>query len=363
MRPPLDPALENWLRALPKAEMHLHFEGAFRWSTIRELHPWGPSLPATPPWLARSRPFPDFDDFVQALRDYVLPSTGTPEWIERHAFEVTEDLARQAVRYAEIIVSHDFHMRRGLDHAAVWAAIAAGRDRAMARYPIDVRLFQGINRYLGPAAALATLEAVIDCAAPRGWIAGIDLQGDERIGAVGDFAEIFQRATGAGLKLRAHAGELRGAESVRATVFDHGVRQISHGVRAVDDPALLSALAAEGVFLHVCPTSNVLLGCAAGYGQHPLRALLLAGVRCTVNSDDPLLFGSDVLNEYRLLIQEMGFAPHEVAELAKTGFRASLLPEPTVTALCDEIDTHTGKSGAGRTTGEGFRSRGFPNSP
>src|SRR2546422_1748240 len=71
------------------------------------------------PWLARSRPFPDFDDFVQALRDYVLPITGTPEWIERHAFEVTEDLARQAVRYAEIIVSHDFHMRRGLDHAAV----------------------------------------------------------------------------------------------------------------------------------------------------------------------------------------------------------------------------------------------------
>jgi len=137
MRPPLDPALESWLRALPKAEMHLHFEGAFRWGTIRELHPSGPSLPATPPWLARSRPFPDFDDFAQALRDYVLPVTGSPQWIERHAFEVTEDLARQAVRYAEIIVSHDFHTRRGLDHPAVWAAIVAGRDRAMACYPIE----------------------------------------------------------------------------------------------------------------------------------------------------------------------------------------------------------------------------------
>jgi adenosine deaminase len=193
---------------------------------------------------------------------------------------------------------------------------------------------------------------VIDCAAPGGWVVGIDLQGDERIGAIGDFAQIFRRAMGDGLKLRAHAGELCGAESVRATVFDHGVRQISHGVRAVDDPALVCALAAEGVFLHVCPTSNVLLGCATGYGQHPLRALLVGGVRCTVNSDDPLLFGTDVLNEYRLLIQEMGFAPPEVAELAKTGFRASLLPEPAVTALCDEIDAHTENSGASRAAGD-----------
>src|SRR2546428_13278797 len=99
-----------------------------------------------------------------------------------------------------------------------WAAIAAGRDRAMARYPIDVRLFQGINRYLGPAEARATLEAVIDCAAPRGWLAGIDLQGDERIGAVGDFAETFRRAPGAGLELPAHGGELRGAGRVGAAV-------------------------------------------------------------------------------------------------------------------------------------------------
>ena len=138
MRPSLDPALERWLRALPKPEMHLHFEGAFRWSTIREVHPSGPSLPAAPPWLARSRPFPDFDDFVQVFRDYIVPTTGTPESIERHAFEVAEDLAHQAVRYAEIIVSHDANTRRGLDHAAVWAAIVAGRDRAMARYPIEI---------------------------------------------------------------------------------------------------------------------------------------------------------------------------------------------------------------------------------
>ena len=333
--------LETWLRALPKAEMHLHFEGAFRWSTIRELHPWGPSLPATPPWLARARPFPDFDDFRQAFRDYVQPTTGTRETLERHAFEVVEDLAHQNVRYAEVIVSHDLHTRRGLDHTSVWTAIVAGRNQAMARYPIDVRLFLGVNRHRGPAEASELFDAVAASTWFRGWVSGVELQGDERAGDVGDFAGIFRRAADAGLKIRAHAGELSGPASVRATVFDHGVGQISHGVRAAEDPVLVRELAAAGVYLHVCPTSNVLLECATSYRDHQLRTLRDAGVRCSVNSDDPLLFGTDILNEYRLLVREMGFLPREVAEFAKNGFRASLLQETTITARCDEIDaTH-----------------------
>lgn len=199
-------ALEPWVRALPKAEMHLHFEGAFRWSTIRELHPWGPSLPATPPWLARRRPFPDFEHFRQVFRDYTLPVTGTPELIERHAFEVVEDLARQNVRYAELIVSHDFHTRRGSSQRAVWGAIAAGCDRAAAQYPIDVRLILGLARHRAP-------------------------------------------------------------------------------------------------------------------------------------DDDPLVFGTDVVTEYRRLITDMGFSRAEVAEMARNGFRASLMPAATVEAMCREIDT------------------------
>ncbi|MBI2206930.1 MAG: hypothetical protein HYU41_24115 [Candidatus Rokubacteria bacterium] len=206
-------ALEPWVRALPKAEMHLHFEGAFRWSTIRELHPWGPSLPATPPWLARRRPFPDFEHFRQVFRNYTLPVTGTPELIERHAFEVVEDLARQNVRYAELIVSHDFHTRRGSSQRAVWGAIAAGRDRAAAQYPIDVRLILGLARHRAPDACAAVFDDVVDCALRPGWLAGIDLQGDERAEGHRAFAGVFRRAGDAGLKLRAHAGELAGARA------------------------------------------------------------------------------------------------------------------------------------------------------
>lgn len=318
--------------------MHFHFEGAFRWSTIRELHPDGASLPQAPPWLGLARPFPDFDDFRQVFRDYMLPVTGTPETIERHAFETIEDLAHQGVRYAEVIVSLDLHVRRGLSLAAAWQAIVDGRARAMARYPIDVRLLLGISRHRPPEHSLEQFDAIAGFALTRGWLDGIDLQGDERVGEPRAFAEVFRRAADAGLKLRAHAGELTGPATVRATVFDHGVRQIAHGVRAVEDPGLVRGLAAAGVYLHVCPTSNVLLECAPSFKGHQLRRLVDAGVPCTVNSDDPVLFGTDIAGEYRVLVREMGFSPREVMEFARNSFRASLLPADRIAALCAEID-------------------------
>ena len=332
-----DGTLDTWLRALPKAEMHLHFEGALRWSTVRELHRARRDLPATPPWLAPPMPFPDFTDFREAFASF-QPATGTPEAIERHAFEVVEDLARLNVRYAELIVSLAFHMKTGLDEAAVWRAVAAGRARATARYPVDVRLVLGIRRHGLPVQGLEVFDRVVEFAQPRGWLDGIELQGDERLGEHRAFLEVYRRAADAGLKLRAHAGELCGPENVRAAVVESGVRDISHGIRAVDDPSLVRELAARGVFLHVCPTSNVRLGCAPSHREHPLRALVDAGVRCTVNADNPLLFGTDITAEYGHLVHDMGFTPREVAELAKNGFRASLWSPEQVAAACAEID-------------------------
>jgi adenosine deaminase len=318
--------------------MHLHFEGAVRWSTIRELHPAGASLPATAPWLGQSRPFPDFTDFRQAFRDYVAPTCTAPEVFERHAFEIGEDLARQNVRYAEMIVSQGFLRLRTMTPAVVWKAIVRGCERAMTRYPIDLRLVLGVSRHDTPANGLATLDAVVDCALTPGWLWAIDLQGDERLGPAVAFVEIFRRAAALGLKLRAHAGEICDAASVRDAVTLCGVRQISHGVRAIEDPALVRDLVRQDVVLHVCPTSNVVLGCAASYDTHPLRQLLDAGVRCTVNSDDPLLFGSDVQNEYRVLVREMAFTPGEVGALVKNAFRASLMDRDRIDALCREVD-------------------------
>lgn len=333
-----DPNLETRLAHMPKAEMHFHFEGAFRWNTIRELHPRGQELPERQSWLAQARPFADFQDFTQLFRDYIRPATGTPAAIERHAFEMLEDLARQNVRYAEVIVAQRFHTDLGLSQEQVWQAMVRGRDRAMEQYKIDVRLFLGLGHRQPPEQAMICLEEVAAFALERHWLAGIDLQSDERHGDNRAFVSVYRRAADLGLKLRAHAGEICGAFNVRDAAFLCGVTDISHGVRAVEDPRLVRDLASAGVFLHVCPTSNVLLEVAHGYNTHPLRTLCEAGVRCTVNSDDPLPFGTDITGEYRVLMREMGFTLREVGEFAKTAFNASLLDTGRKAELCAEVD-------------------------
>jgi adenosine deaminase len=340
-------ALAGRLAALPKAEMHVHLEGAVRWRTIRELHPAGASLPARPPWLEPGRGFPDFDDFRQVFRDYVRPVAATPSMIERLAFEVTEDLAAQNVRYAELIVSPDLYTAGGLGRAEAWAAIVRGRDRAAARYPIDARLVLGISRHRPVAYGLASLEEIAGVALDRGWLSGIDLQGDERLGDGRAFVDVFRLAARLGLKLRAHAGELCGPASVRDAVVACGAVQISHGVRAVEEPALVAELARRRVVLHVCPTSNVMLGCARDHATHPLRALRAAGVACTVNSDDPLLFGCDITSEYAALVTRMGLSPADVGDLARTAFRASLLAPEVRETFCAEIDAWAASGGRG----------------
>ncbi len=331
-----DPILERAVRRMPKAEMHFHFEGAFRWATVRELHPEGRSLPAVPPW--HGRPFASWDAFTAVFREFLKPVTGTPEWIERHAFEALEDLALQNVRTVELLVSHRFHAWRGLSEREVWEAVVRGRARAQAKYRIEAPLFLGVSRDQPPEAAEAIFEHVAGFAIPAGWLRGIDLQSDERARPNRHFTGLYLKAANLGLKLRAHAGELGGPENVRDAVDLCGALHISHGTRAVEDPALLPHLVRAGAWLHLCPSSNLLLGVCPTLAAHPLRRLVDAGVRCTVNSDDPLLFATDTTREYLLAATEMGFSAPEVAGLAKAAFHASLLPEQGIAEACADID-------------------------
>ena len=198
---PLDAALEARLSRLPKAELHFHFEGAFRWRTIRELPPDGNALPERDPWLNCARPFADFQDFSQVFRDYIQPATGTSEAIERHAFEMLADLAQQNVRYVEILLSPKFHMMLGLTKEQVWRAAVAGCRHAMAQFDIEARLFLGLSRVQPPAQALQALEEIAAFALPRAWISGIDLQGDERCGENRAFVDVYKRAERAGCRV------------------------------------------------------------------------------------------------------------------------------------------------------------------
>lgn len=333
--------LRSWLRALPKAELHLHLGGALRWSTIRELHPRGAELPASPPWLPAPAGGLSWETFVACFRDLIVPATGWPEAIERHCYEVMIDLAAQGVCYAEPISGTRFHAGGGLSPEAIWEAQARGFGRARQETGIEVRVILGVFREPGRQTTVEELERELALAGPQGLglIAGIDLQGDERLGDPGQLAAVFDCAARHGLRCKAHAGELGGPQRVREALA-LGADHLSHGTRAVEDPALLERLVGEGIWLHQCPTSNILLPVEGvpDAASHPLPALLEAGCRVTLNSDDPLLFGASLLDEYELVHHQMGLSRRQLAELARASLEASLLPDAQRAAKLAELD-------------------------
>jgi len=319
--------LANCIRKMPKAELHIHFEGALRWSSVRELNPQARPLPDPPPWMRR--PFASFDDFRAVFRNFILPATGSEERVERHMFEVLEDLARQNVRYAEPILSVSSHMVQGLTVAQVLGAVRRGIERAERAYPIRCRLIIGIVQCFPPKEEASRVREALELAGPQGWglVAGLDVMGDDRLGLDPEFIELYREGKRLGLRLKVHAGELAGAQVVREALEQLDAGHLSHGVRAAEDPGLSRELSARGVWFHTCPTSNVMLGGASGFSDHPIKRLLEAECNVTINSDDPVVFGVTISDEFRCASGEMGFPAEQIKRLALNGFRASLLPQ------------------------------------
>ena len=172
----------------------------------------------------------------------------------------------------------------------------------------------GVSRVLPPDEALARVRPCLGTGVWR----SIDLYDDEQIGNVADFVPLYRLAAEHGLRLKAHAGELCGAESVRRSIDALDLRAVQHGIRAIEDPALVDLLIERDTVLHICPTSNRSLGVCADIAAHPAHQLFERGVKITVNTDDFALFGVDVSDELLTLLQ-MGFSPDEVVQVVETG--------------------------------------------
>jgi adenosine deaminase len=322
---------------MPKAELHLHFEGALRWSTVRELNPQARAL-ASPPWLGK--PFASFDEFRDIFRNFLIPASGTEERIERLMFEVLGDLATQNVRYVEPIVYPPFHMTQGLSVEQVLAAIQRAILRAERQYGIVCRPIIGLNRGREAGQQVQLAREALEMKNPEGarLVAGLDVMSDDRFGIQPEFVELYREAKRLGLRLKVHAGEMGGPTIVRDALEKLEPAHLSHGVRASEDEKLLRELAAAGTWFHVCPTSNILLGAAPDYANHPIRQLLDAGCNVTLNSDDPILFGASITDEYLHAAFDMGFSANQVKRLAMNGFAASLLPEADRARFMREIE-------------------------
>lgn len=293
---------------LPKAELHVHLEGAAGPNVIAELAPQ----------LARedieSRfQFSDFDGFIECFK-WVTSFLQGPEAYALVTRRLLERLASENVRYAEIILSAGVVIYRNLDFAPIYDAV----QREAQASPVRVRWILDAVRHFGVEHVWQVAELAV-ARAGQGVIA-FGLGGSEERGPAHWFAEVFAHCRKHGLRLTAHAGETSTAQSVW-DALEIGAERIGHGIRAIQDASLIRHLRDHRIPLEVCPTSNVATNAVSGMAVHPLRTLYDQGVPIVLNSDDPGIFATTLTGEYEIARDQFGFTDHELRELADNSFQ------------------------------------------
>ena len=319
------PAIEEFVASLPKAELHLHLEGAVDaetlW-TLAERHRT-PLFEAGRDAAAGLYQTRDFTSFLQAFKVVCQHCRG-PEDYELITYNALRRLAQQNVRYAEIQISAGVILWKQQDLRSCMEGVASGYQRAREDCGIRVQWIFDATRQFGPEAARTVAEAAAEL--QDLGVVGFSIGGDERQVPPESFRQVFALARDSGLRLAGHAGEAAGPESVWAALRIWGVERIGHGLTAIGDPLLVRHLAERQIPLDVSVTSNVRTGCLQDAGLHPVRRYFDEGLLVTLNSDDPALFGADLNQEYLLAHRVLGFGPRELMRLAENSFRASFLP-------------------------------------
>lgn len=329
----MEAATESFIKAIPKTETHLHFEGALPYSVLHEHDP--ERFPADPEFHRPDFRHPDFVHFEETLGRHTLRWFTSVQRYHEGAKHIFAGLAAQNVRYVETSVHLGMIEWFGLDPDAWIDAI-----KSAAPPGLDVRVIGGIAR----DSYTPAMQPFIDRLHRWDAIDGIDLHGREWL-ELGDWAPpVWRRCRDAGKIIKAHAGEFGGPENVREAIDVLGAERIQHGVRAVEDPALVERIAELGLVLDVCPISNERLRVVPSLEEHCIRRLVEAGVVCTINTDDPLVFGNTLEQEYRSLAQRLDFSVAELADLAKNGFRHAHMAPETRDGFIADIDRLAGQS-------------------
>ncbi len=311
---------DAWLAGLPKAELHLHLEGAIPLPALFRLIEASGGDPAAPTEEAlRERlTYPDFPAFIDAW----IWKNGFLRNYEDFAFiaeAAASALAGQNIRYAELFFSPSRFADRGLTTAGLAAAIRSG----FARVPeTTLYLIADLVRDHGPRRAAVTLAEVVEVAEEAG-ILGIGIGGSEHRYPPEPFAPVFEAARKAGLRTSAHAGEAAGAASVRGAVEVLRVDRVGHALRAEEDASVVDLLARTGVALELCPLSNLATGVIERIEDHPVRRYWERGLNISINTDDPGMFHNSLAGEYAVLMDVFGFTRAEIGRLAAAALEAA----------------------------------------
>lgn len=320
---------------MPKAELHLHLEGAPRWSTLREAlqRHYGTELPSTPPWYAPDFRFSHFGEFQTLFRQYIHPWLQTPSGYAELIRDVVDSLLAQNIRYAEL----DFYaalvdsVGAKLDH--VLELLEAEIERARSHGCI-IRIFVGLNRHHGVETAIHWVRRTL----AKSLVAGFDLHGDEVGWPADQFEPAFRLVREAGKRVKVHAGEMTGPASIRTAVETLGIDQIGHGTSAIQDPEVVALLRDRAVTVEMCPTSNERLRNVPSYQDHPLFELDAAGIAVTINSDDPTFFGLNLTDEFARLMTERQATIADIKRWTRNAFHQAILDDASRTHLVAELD-------------------------
>ena len=323
--------IEQYLRAVPKAELHVHLEGSIQPATLLTLAQRnGVALPAktvteVQDWFT----YRDFNHFLAIYLD-ITRCLKSAEDYELIAYEFGATMARQNIRYAEVTFSPSTHRYAlGIPHDTYFGGLTRGRERARADFGVEMRWVFDIVRNIEDEARnrmAADYTTTVAIESKQDGVVALGLGGAELGYPPERFAQWFEKARAAGLHSTPHAGETDGPASVWGALKTLGAERIGHGVRSIEDPMLVAYLARQGVPLEVCPTSNLKLGVYPHLDAHPLPRLYTAGVPVTVNSDDPPLFNTTLSDEIQLLAVSFNFDLATINELLLNGVRHSFLP-------------------------------------
>jgi adenosine deaminase/aminodeoxyfutalosine deaminase len=322
-----------FIRALPKAELHLHLEGSVSPETLVEIR----QRHGRTSTVEDARQLYQYNDFLGFLTAFktVTEDLQTPEDYELITYRLMEQLKLQNILHAEVYVSVGVCLWRKQDFESIFEGMERGRERGQRDFGISLLWIFDAVRQFGAEPAQKVFQLAANYRDRN--VVAIGIGGDEKKAPPEMFRDQYAYAAGQGLRLTAHAGESAGPESIWGAL-NLGAERIGHGLTAYEDQELMEELAKRQVPMEICITSNLRTDCCTTISDHPVRRYFDHGLMITLNSDDPAMFGSNLNQEYELAQKEFGFNDEHLRELARNSFEASFLAADKKVEFLDLLD-------------------------
>ena len=328
---------ENFLAKIPKAEIHIHIEAVITLDSVRKLYRKSTGKDMSGEEQAELFSYTDLNGFIKAFIQ-VQNLFQSVDDFDLVFDDLASYLVANGIVYCEAFFAPTAFLKKGFSYPEMTAVFSRNIARIKEKYGITVRLLLDVSRTFGCENAMGNYKLLLDY--PCADIIGIGLGGAEQKGPAREYAPVFERAPADGFSAVAHAGEDVGPESVWDTLNFLHAQRIGHGITSVQDEKLVEKLASERIPLEVCITSNTFTGKVVREARnHPIKYFFDRGILVTVNTDDPVFFRTNLLDEFWICYSEIGFRMDDIKQLVKNSFIASFLSEDEKNDWCAKVDS------------------------